>query len=82
MPEMGDRGSEPSSDPLPKTEHKGSGDIFAVVDELAGIRLPVAVDDETVSVKKKPMKLLSLAVHKKDTLRKRRRLFYPPISPM
>ena len=40
--------------------------FYAVVDELAGIRLPVAVDDETVSVKKKPMKLLSLAVHKKD----------------
>lgn len=45
--------------------------FYAVVDELAGIRLPVAVDDETVSVKKKPMKLLSLAVHKKDTLRKK-----------
>ena len=28
--------------------------FYAVVDELAGIRLPVAVDDETVSVKRSP----------------------------
>ena len=43
----------------------------AAVDELTGIRLPVAVDDETVSVKKKNMRLMSLAVHKKDILRKK-----------
>ena len=43
--------------------------FLASVDELAGIRLPVALDDETVSVQKKPMRLLSLAIHKKDTLR-------------
>lgn len=45
--------------------------FFAVVDETAGIRLPVAVGDASVSVKKKSMRLMSLAVHKKDTLRKK-----------
>jgi len=45
--------------------------FFAVVDELAGIRLPVSVDDSSVSVRKKNMRLMSLAVHKKDTLRKK-----------
>lgn len=45
--------------------------FFAVVDELAGIRLPVAVDDPSVSVKKKNMRLMSLAIHKKDTLRRK-----------
>jgi hypothetical protein len=43
--------------------------FYAVVDELAGVRLPVEVDDPEVSVKKKQMQLLSLAVHKKDTFR-------------
>ena len=43
--------------------------FYASVDELTGIRLPVAADDENISVKKKQMCLLSLAVHKKDTLR-------------
>ena len=43
--------------------------FYAVVDELSGIRLPVSLDDETVSVQKKQMRLLSLAIHKKDTLR-------------
>ena len=43
--------------------------FYASVDELTGIRLPVAADDENISVKKKKMCLLSLAVHKKDTLR-------------
>ena len=54
MPEMGDRGSESSSDPFQKAEHKAVVTFYAVVDELAGIRLPVAVDDETVSVKRSP----------------------------
>ena len=39
------------------------------VDELTGIRLPVSLDDETVSVQKKTMRVLSLVIHKKDTLR-------------
>ena len=43
--------------------------FYASVDELTGIRLPVAADDENIYVKKKQMCLLSLAVHKKDTLR-------------
>lgn len=43
--------------------------LYASVDELTGIRLPVVADDENISVKKKQMRLLSLAVHKKDTLR-------------
>lgn len=39
--------------------------FYAVVDELNGVRLPAALDDESISVKKKTMRLLSLAVHKK-----------------
>lgn len=43
--------------------------FFAVVDELAGVRLPVAMEEDGISVKKKKMRLMSLAVHKKDTMR-------------
>ena len=43
--------------------------FYASVDELIGIRLPEALDDDSVSVQKKQMQLLSLAIHKKDTLR-------------
>ena len=43
--------------------------LYAVVDEVVGVRLPVAVEKEEVSVKKKNVRLMSLAVHKKDTLR-------------
>lgn len=43
--------------------------FYAVVDELAGIQLPVALDEDNVSVKKKKVRLMSLCVHKKDTLR-------------
>ena len=43
--------------------------FYAVVDELAGIRLPVALDEEDISVKKKKVRPLSLMVHKKDTMR-------------
>ena len=43
--------------------------LYAVVDEISGIRLPCAVTDEEISVRKKRIRLLSLAIHKKDTLR-------------
>lgn len=43
--------------------------LYAVVDEIFGIRLPAAVSDDEISVRKKRIRLLSLAVHKKDTLR-------------
>ena len=43
--------------------------FYAAVDELAGIQLPVALDEDNVSVKKKKVRLMSLCVHKKDTLR-------------
>lgn len=43
--------------------------FYASVDELTGIRLPESLDDETISVQKKQMQLLSLVIHKKDTLR-------------
>lgn len=43
--------------------------FYAAVDELAGIQLPVALDEENVSVKTKRVRLMSLCVHKKDTLR-------------
>lgn len=43
--------------------------LYAVVDEIAGIRLPVELDEEQISVRKKCMDLMSLAIHKKDTMR-------------
>lgn len=43
--------------------------FYAAVDELAELRLPVSVDDQAVSVKTKNVRLMSLCVHKKDTLR-------------
>ena len=43
--------------------------FHASVDELSGIRLPVSLNDENVSVQKKSMHVLSLAIHKKDTFR-------------
>ena len=41
----------------------------ATVDETEQIRLPVALDAEEVSVRKKTVRFLGLTVHKKDTLR-------------
>lgn len=43
--------------------------FYASVDELKGIPLPVDLEENDVSVKKKPVRLMSLCVHKKDTLR-------------
>lgn len=43
--------------------------LYAVVDELAQVKIPVSAEDETVSVQKKKMRLMSLNVHKKDTMR-------------
>lgn len=43
--------------------------FYAVVDELAEIRLPVEVEDESICVRKKKVRLMSLHVHKKDTMR-------------
>ena len=43
--------------------------LRAVVDEMKGILIPVDVCEENVSVKKKKIHLMSLMVHKKDTLR-------------
>lgn len=43
--------------------------FFAVVDELAGIRIPVSLEEEGISVRKKKIRLMSLMVNKKDTLR-------------
>ena len=39
--------------------------FYAVVDEPAEIRLPAAAEDDSVSVKKKKVRLMSLHVHKK-----------------
>ncbi|MCQ5300169.1 peptidoglycan-binding protein LysM, partial [Blautia wexlerae] len=39
------------------------------VDELAVVELPVSGEDQEVSVKTEKVRLLSLSVHKKDTLR-------------
>ncbi len=43
--------------------------FYAVVDEISGVRLPVDLQDESISAKKKQVRLMSLCVHKKDTLR-------------
>lgn len=43
--------------------------FFAVVDEMAVIPLPVEINEENISVQKKKVRLMSLMVHKKDTLR-------------
>jgi hypothetical protein len=48
--------------------------FYAVVDELTGIRLPVGISGEEVSLRKKPIRTLNLAVHKKDTLRIRQEI--------
>lgn len=43
--------------------------FYAVVDEPTEIRLPISVGDESVSVRKKKVCLMSLHIHKKDTMR-------------
>ncbi|MDD7219276.1 MAG: DUF3794 domain-containing protein [Clostridia bacterium] len=43
--------------------------FYATVDDLKGIRLPTALEDDSISVKKKTVRLMSLCVHKKDTMR-------------
>ena len=43
--------------------------FYAVVDEMRTIELPVELNDSDISVKKKTIRLMSLRVHKKDTLR-------------
>lgn len=43
--------------------------FYAVVDESAEIRIPASVGDESISVRKKKVRLMSLHVHKKDTMR-------------
>ena len=43
--------------------------LFAVVDEMMGIQLPVEISEEGISVKRKKVRLMSLMVHKKDTMR-------------
>ena len=43
--------------------------FFAVVDEMVGVQLPVEINEEGISVKRKNVRLMSLMVHKKDTMR-------------
>ena len=43
--------------------------FHAVVDDMAAVQIPVGLEDESVSVKKETVHLMSLCVHKKDTLR-------------
>ena len=43
--------------------------FYAVVDELTQVQIPTALDENGISVKKKKVRLMSLCVHKKDTLR-------------
>lgn len=43
--------------------------FFASVDELADICLPVELEEKNVSVRRKKVRLMSLHIHKKDTMR-------------
>ena len=43
--------------------------FYASVDERTGIQLPVEAEKEGFSVRKKDLRLMSLEVHKKDTMR-------------
>lgn len=43
--------------------------FYATVDETEQVRFPVALDEEEISVKKKPVRFMGLIVHKKDTFR-------------
>ena len=43
--------------------------FFAVVDELGDIALPVGIEEEGISCKKKNVRIMGLRVHKKDTMR-------------
>ncbi len=43
--------------------------FYAAVDELAQVQIPVALEEKDVSIKKKKIRIMSLSVNKKDTLR-------------
>lgn len=43
--------------------------LYAVVDELTEIELPVSLNEPEISAKKRKFRLMSLCIHKKDTLR-------------
>ena len=42
--------------------------FYAEVDELEKMEVPVSLDDPEVSVKKKPIQLMSLCIHKTDLM--------------
>lgn len=54
--------------------------FYAVVDEMTGIQLPVEISEDGISVKKKKVQLMSLMVHKKDTLRIKDEVTLAPTS--
>lgn len=43
--------------------------FYATVDELTDVQIPTGLTDDSVSVKKKNIRVMGLAVHKKDTMR-------------
>lgn len=43
--------------------------FYASVDELTDVQVPSGLSDETISTKKKNIRILGLTVHKKDTMR-------------
>ena len=43
--------------------------FYAVVDDLTAVQIPVGLEDDSISVKKETVRLMSLYVHKKDTMR-------------
>lgn len=43
--------------------------FFAVVDDLADVQLPIGLVQDDVSMKAKPVRVMGLSIHKKDTMR-------------
>lgn len=65
-----------------KLNVKSIVEFSAGVDELAEVCLPVEIRDASeVSVKKKNIRLLTLGVHKKDTLRRKEEIVLPSNKP-
>ena len=66
-----------------KLNIKAIAGFQASVDELADVKLPTDVREQPdLSTKKRNVRVLTLGVHKKDTMRKKKRLLFLPISPI
>lgn len=65
-----------------KLNVKAIVEFSASVDELTEVRLPVDIQEQPdISVKKKTIRILTLGVHKKDTLRRKEEITLPSNKP-